>query len=67
MRVGSDQSLAFGGLSGGIDVFLNNADTDIKLESSLDVSDYMSADKLNVYTGRYSFVLNGELITSNRD
>ena len=59
---GGEKSLPFGGLEGDVKVSLTNADTAVKLETDVDIEQYISAIEMNVTNGRTVFSNHGNEI-----
>lgn len=67
LRINSngEKALALGGLTGDTRAVLKNADTDIRLTSPIAGDRYLSADKLEITSGRCRIEVNGEVKFSN--
>ena len=59
---GGEKSLPFGGLGGETKVTLINADTTVKMETSAEMEEYISAGNIEITGGRTSFTNHGEEI-----
>ena len=59
---GGEKALPFGGFSGSTKVSLVNADTTIKVETNFDIRKYISAENIEIVSGRTIFTHNGNAV-----